>query len=98
MIAVRTVVRVLLDSHDLERIVPCRDDVGQSLRAKLLVARHAHLLATHPYVTLIDEQSIGTLRCWRLDKVRFFGSPDTSAEGVVSRVLHDIMSVGGDAL
>ena len=66
VIAVRTVVRVLLHRHNLERVVARRDDVGQSLRAKLLVARHAHLLATHPYVALIDEQGVGTLRCWRL--------------------------------
>ena len=66
VVAVRAIVRVLLHRHNLERVVTRRDDVGQSLRAKLLVARHAHLLATHPYVALIDEQGIGTLRCWRL--------------------------------
>ena len=98
MVAKRTVVGVLLNSHNLNGVVAQFHDAWQHLGAKFLVRAYCLLVLRHTDVALVDEQRIDRRHeVVYLKLVGLFRAPNLRRENLSGVVLHHACGVGWDA-
>ena len=98
LIAERTVVRMLLQGHYLQRVIAQFLHVRKDIGTELLERRHLLVLGTHPDMTFIYKRMRSRSRALMLPFVRLFRLPDLRAEHLGHRVLHHTVHVGRQPL
>ena len=99
MIAKGAIIRVLLNCHDLDSVIPVGLDARQDIGAELLVGAHRLLVLSHANVALVDEQRLHIgLELRYLELIFLAGVPHLSREYLGNIVLNHSGGIGGNAL
>ena len=99
VVAERAVVRMLLDSHNLDAVIAVGDDTRKYVVLELRICAHLLCIFAHSYVALIDEQrTLVRLESLFLPNVRLLGCPYLSRENLCVLVLNDTTNPRRDAL
>ena len=96
LVAERAVIRVLLESHYLDRVVPQIFDPRQDIPTELTECGDFRLLGTHPYVTLVDQRMRPAQHFVMFPLVGLRRIPDLGAENFGLRVLDKPPAICGD--
>ena len=98
LVAEGTIVRVLLQSHDLDRVVTELLDLRQDIPAEILERGHAFLLRAHADMAFIDQRMGPFPGMAVLPGIGLGGGPDLCGEELGHLVLHHAGHVGRKAL
>ena len=95
----RAVVRMFLDSHNLDAVIAVGDDTRKYVVLELCICAHLLCIFAHSYVALVDEQrTLVRLESLFLPNVRLLGCPYLSRENLCVLVLNDTTNPRRDAL
>ena len=99
MVAEAAIIRMLLNGHDLDTVVPIFHHTWKNLLLKLTVRAHLLLILSHTDVALVDQQRVcARLESAFLELIRLFRCPYLSAEDLGIVILYHTGSPCGDAL
>ena len=89
MIAKRTIVGVLLNSHHLNTVIAILNDTRQDILAELVIRTHLLSVLSHAYMALIDKQrTLLGLEVFLLEIIFFCRIPHLSREYLRILVLY----------
>ena len=98
LIAERSVVRMLLESHDLKRIISQFGNLREHICSELLKSSHLLLLCSHTDMALIDKRMLALARLRILPFIFLERIPHLRAECLCVRVLNSPCHICRDAL
>src|SRR5262249_24864568 len=98
LVAERTVIRVLLDRHELDRVVPCPCNPRQDVLRKLAIRPDPLLLQRHSHVRLVNPQTASYRRRGVLPRERLRRIPVLSRKSPPLVADLDLPVIGGDAI
>ena len=97
LIAERSVVRMLLESHDLKRIISQFGNLREHICSELLKSTHLLLLCSHTDMALVDKWMLTLARLRILPFIFLERIPDLCTECLCMRVLDRSCHISRDS-
>ena len=88
LIAERTVIRMLLDAHQLDGVIPQLGNAGQDIRPELIERRHPAVLHAHAHMRLVNQRMLDGRGFRIFPLVPFFRFPHLRRKQLGHVVLH----------
>ena len=99
MVSERAIIRVLLNSHYLDAVVPRFHDARQHIDTELIISAYSLLFGGHTDMAFVNFQRGSSRAEFTYFKfIGIFRHPNLSGEDMSNRVLHHISCPSGDTL
>ena len=93
MIAETSIIRMFLNGHNLDTVIPFFSDTGKYFLAEFVISAHFFLPLCHSDMTFINQQWIRVrLECFLFEFIGFLRSPDLRTEYLGLFILHHTSS------